>query len=124
MKTREETAPSFFQSVLNAFRSINLSVSPNLTSTGPFCPLVSEFSTHTHFTYTNDSQYSVSIGFHPQGYGKIPRRFRRWLPLRQAELVVENEKVVGFGWNNMIMVMCIRDGGGMKQSEVWFVDGT
>jgi hypothetical protein len=114
------------ESVLDAFRSIDPSLSPNSTSPDLFASWVTLLSTHVRFTYTNDSQYLISIGsIYPQGYGKNSTPFSTLDPAAMAEFVVENEKVVGFGWNN------IGDDGDVKQSgsveeisEVWFVKET
>jgi len=66
----------------------------------------------------------ISAGsIYPQGYGKNTTAFSTLGPIATAEFVVENEKVVGFGWDN------IGDDGDVKQSgsaveetsEVWFV---
>jgi hypothetical protein len=57
-------------SVLDDFRSIDPSLSPNSTSTDLFTSWVMVSRTHMRFTYTNNSQYPVSIGsVYPQGYG-------------------------------------------------------
>ena len=69
------------ESVLDAFCTIDLSLSPNLTPTDIFAAWVTVFSTHMRFMYTDDGQYSVSIGsIYPLGYtaAKITCRFRRW----------------------------------------------
>jgi len=111
------------QGVLDAFRSIDPSLTPNTNSTDLFVSWVTVFSTHVRFTYTNDSQYSISIGsIYPQGYGKNTTAFSTLAPVATAEFVVDNGKVVGFGWNN------IGDDGDVQRSrsveetsEVWFV---
>jgi hypothetical protein len=114
------TSPSC-ESVLDAFRSIDPSLS---TSTDLFASWETLLSTHLRFTYTNDSKYLISAGaIYPQGYGKNTTAFSTLRPIATAEFVVENEKVVGFGWDN------IGDDGDVKQSgsaveetsEVWFV---
>jgi len=111
------------ESVLDAFRSIDPSLS---TSTDLFASWVTLLSTHLRLTYTSDSKYLISTGsIYPQGYGKNTTAFSTLGPIATAEFVVENEKVVGFGWNN------IGDDGDVKQSgsveetsEVWFVKET
>lgn len=111
------------ESVLDAFRSIDPSLSvPNSNSTDLFASWVTPLSTNVRFTYANNSQYLVSIGsIYPQGYGKNSTPFSTLAPSATAEFVVENEKVVGFGWD------IIGDDGDVKQSgsveetsEVWF----
>ena len=99
-------------SVLDAFRSIDPSLSaPNSNSTDLFASWVTPLSTHVRFIYTNDSQYLVSIGsIYPQGYGKNSTPFSTLTPSATAEFVVENEKVVGFGWD------IIGDDGDVRQS--------
>ena len=90
------------QNVLYAFRSIDPSLSPNSTSPDLFASWITVFSTHIRFTYANDSQYSVTVGsIYPQGYGKNSSPFPTLAPFAKAEFVMENEKVVGFGWNNI-----------------------
>jgi hypothetical protein len=117
------TSPSC-KSVLDAFRSIDpSSLSPTSTSTDLFASWVTLFSTHIRFTYTNSSNYLISAGsIYPQGYGKNTTAFSTLIPVATAEFVVNNGKVVGFGWDNII------DDGGVKRSgsveetsEVWFV---
>ncbi len=108
-------------SVLDAFRSIDPSLS---TSTDLFASWVTPLSSHVRFTYTNDSQYLISIGsIYPQGYGKNSTPFSTLAPVAIAEFVVEYEKVIGFGWNTIG-----NDDGVVKQagsvqerSDVWFV---
>jgi hypothetical protein len=116
------TSPSC-KSVLDAFHSIDPSVSPKSTSADLFASWVTPFSTHIRFTYTNNSDYLISAGsIYPQGYGKNTTAFSTLVPVATAEFVVKNGKAVGFGWNNII------DDGGVKRSgsveetsEVWFV---
>lgn len=117
------TSPSC-KSVLDAFRSIDpSSLSPTSTSTDLFASWVTQFSSHIRFTHTNSSQYLISAGsIYPQGYGKNTTAFSTLVPVATAEFVVENGKVIGLGWDNII------DDGGVKRSgsveetsEVWFV---
>jgi len=109
--------------VLDAFRTIDPSLTPNSNSTDLFASWVTLLSTHIRFKHANDSQYLISTGsIYPKGYGKNTTAFSTLAPYATAEFVVENKKVVGFGWDNMV------DGGGLRQagsveetSEVWFV---
>jgi len=80
-------------------------------------------STHIRFTYTNDSQYSISAGsIYPQGYGKNSTPFSTLAPAATAEFVVENEKVVGFGLNIIGDDDGVQRAGSVEEtSEVWFV---
>jgi hypothetical protein len=114
------------ESVLDAFRSIDPSLSPNSTSTDLFASWVTLFSTHVRFTYTNDSQYLISIGsIYPQGYGKNYTPFSTLAPGAMAEFVVEDEKVVGFGWNDIGDDDDVKRNGSVeKASDVWFVKET
>ncbi len=110
------------ESVLDAFRSIDPSLSPNSTSTDLFASWVTIFSTHMRFTYTNDSQYSISIGsIYPHGYGKNSTAFSTLVPFAKAEFVVENEKVVGFGLNIIGDDGDAQSGSVEETAEVWFV---
>ena len=117
-------------SVLDAFRSIDPSLSaPNSNSTDLFASWVTLLSTHVRFTYTNESQYLISAGsIYPQGYGKNTTAFSTLAPIATAEFVVENEKVVGFGWNNIGDDNddddVKRSGSVQETSEVWFVKET
>ena len=111
------------QGVLDGFRSIDPSLSPNSTSTDLFASWVTALSTHIRFTYTNDSQYSISAGsIYPQGYGKNSTPFSTLAPAATAEFVVENEKVVGFGLNIIGDDDGVQRAGSVEEtSEVWFV---
>jgi len=116
------------ESVLDAFRSIDESLSPNSTSTDLFASWATLLTTHVRFTYTNHSKHLISAGsIYPQGYGKNTTPFSTLVPIATAEFVVEHEKVVGFGWNRI----GDDDGDGVKRagsveetSEVWFVKET
>ncbi len=116
------TSPSC-KCVLDAFRSIDPSLSPKSTSIDLFASWVTLVSTHIRFTYINNGHYSISAGsIYPQGYGKNTTAFSTLAPIATAEFVVKYGKAVGFGWNNII------DDGGVKRSgsveetsEVWFV---
>ena len=121
----QSTSPSC-KSVLDAFRSIDPSLSPNSTSTDLFASWVTLFSTHIRFTYTttnNSHYYLISAGsIYPQGYGKNTKAFSTLVPVATAEFVVENGKAVGFGWNNIIDDVGVpRPGSVEETSEVWFI---
>ena len=119
----QSTSPSC-ESVLDAFRSIDPSLS---TSTDLFASWVTLLSTHLRFTYTNDSQYLITIGsIYPQGYGRNSTPFSTLIPVAMAEFEVENEKVVGFGWNNIgLDDDDVKRAGSVEEtSDVWFVKGT
>jgi hypothetical protein len=117
------------KSVLDAFRSIDPSLSPNSTSIDLFASWAMLLSTHVRFIYTNDSNYLVSIGsIYPHGYGKNSTPFSTLAPSVMAEFVVENDQVVGFGLNgvgdddNNDDVK--RAGSVQETSEVWFIKET
>ena len=58
--------------------------------------------THIRFTYTNAGQYLINIGWiYPEGYGKNSTAFSTLGSAATAEFVVGNERVVGFGWNDI-----------------------
>jgi len=112
------------KTVLDAFRSIDPSLSPNSTSADLFASWDTIISTHIRFTHINDSQYLISAGsIYPQGYGKNTTAFSTLTPIATAEFVAKNKKSVGFGWNN------IGENGDVtlqqtrveETSEVWFV---
>ena len=116
------------ESVLGAFRSIDPSLSTNSTSTDLFASWFTLLSTHVRFTYTNDSQFLISIGsIYPQGYGKNSTPFSTLAPAAIAKFEVENKKVVGFGWydidddddDNMK-----REGSVEETSDVWYFKET
>jgi hypothetical protein len=121
----QSTSPSC-KSVLDAFRSVDPSLSPNSTSTDLFASWITLFSTHIRFTYTttnNSHYYLISAGsIYPQGYGKNTTAFSTPVPVATAEFVVENGKAVGFGWNNIIDDVGVPLPGSVEEtSEVWFV---
>jgi hypothetical protein len=111
------------ESVLDAFRSIDPSLS---SSTDLFASWVTLLSTHLRFTYANDSKYLVSAGsIYPQGYGKNTTPFSTLAPIATAEFMVENEKVVGFGWNITGDDGDVKQSGSVEEtSEVWFLKAT
>ena len=107
--------------VLAAFYAIDPSLSPNSTSADLFASWVTLLSTHVRFTYTNASQYLLSIGsIYPEGYGKNTTPFSTLAPAATVEFVVEEEKVVGFGWYG-IGDHVKRAGSVEETSDVWFV---
>lgn len=117
------TSPSC-KAVLDTFRTIDpSSLSPTSTSTDLFASWITLISTHIRFTYTNNSQYLISAGsIYPQGYGKNTTAFSTLVPVATAEFVVNNGKVVGFGWDNIIDEGGVKRSGSVEEtSEVWFV---
>jgi hypothetical protein len=109
------------KSVLDAFRAIDPSLSPNSSSTDLFASWVTQFSSHIRFTYTNCTQYLISAGsIYPHGYGKNTTAFSTLIPIATADFVADKGKVVGFGWNNIIDG--VKPSGSVEESsEVWFV---
>jgi hypothetical protein len=108
-------------SVLDAFRSIDPTLSSNSSSNDLFVSWDTVYSTHIRFTYTNDSQYLIYVGsIYAEGYGKNSTPFSTLAPGARAEFVVENESVVGFGWND-ISDGVKREGSVEETSDVWFV---
>jgi hypothetical protein len=106
------------KSVLDAFHAIDPSLSAN--SPDLFASWITLLSTHVRFT-ANDSQYLIDIGsIYPEGYGKNTTPFSTLAPGATAEFVVENENVVGFGWND-ISDGVKRAGSVEETSDVWFV---
>jgi hypothetical protein len=95
------TSPSC-GSVLDAFRAIDPSLSPNSNSTDLFASWNTPLTTHARFTYANGSEYSIYVGtIYPEGYGKNTTAFSTLVPIGTAEFVVEKETVVGFVWNDV-----------------------
>jgi hypothetical protein len=120
------TSPSC-KSVLDAFRSIDPSLSPTSTSTDLFASWATLFSTHIRFTPTttnNSLYYLISAGsIYPQGHGKNTTAFSTLGPAATAEFVVENGKAVGFGWNNILDDTGVQRPGSVEEtSEVWFAN--
>jgi hypothetical protein len=113
------------QNVLDAFRSIDSSLSPKSTSPDLLASWFTVSNTHIRFTYTDDNQYSVTVGsIYPQAYGKNLTPLSTLVSFAKAEFVMENMKVVGFGWNNINEdgdVQTERAGSVEETSEVWFV---
>ena len=113
------------KSVLDAFRSIDPSLSPSSSSVDLFATWATLLSTHVRFIYTNDSNYLISIGsIYPHGYGKNSTPFSTLGPSVMAEFVVENDKVVGFGWSDDGGDDVKQAGSVQETSEVWFVKET
>ena len=109
------------KSVLDAFYAIDPSLSANSTSADLFASWITVLSTHVRFTYTNAGQYLLSIGsIYPEGYGKNTTPFSTLAPAATVEFVVEEEKVVGFGWYG-IGDHVKRAGSVEETSDVWFV---
>ena len=109
------------KSVLAAFYAIDPSLSANSTSADLFASWITVLSTHVRFTYTNAGQYLLSIGsIYPEGYGKNTTPFSTLAPAATVEFVVEEEKVVGFGWYG-IGDHVKRAGSVEETSDVWFV---
>lgn len=76
---------------------------------------------HGYFAYTNGSSYSILIGtVYPQGYGKNSTPFAEMGTYSTAKFVVENGKVVGFGFNDT-QIWNLAHGKSVKDtSQVWF----
>jgi len=78
---------------------------------------------HGYFSYENGSSYSIDIGtIYPHGYGKNSTPFTTLgNPFTTAEFVVENGKVVGFGFDDDVSDLPVKPGGSVKEtSQVWF----
>jgi hypothetical protein len=116
------TSPSC-QSVLDDFRAVTKSISPN--STDLFSSFNTLWSSHAHFTHTNASKYLISLGtIYPEGYGKNSTPFSTLAPATTAQFVVENGKVVGFGFNDSDTSDLTHGGSVEETSQVWFVKET
>jgi hypothetical protein len=113
------TSPSC-QSVLDDFRAVNKSIS--LNSTDLFASFNTLWSKHAHFTHTNASKYLISLGtIYPEGYGKNSTPFSTLAPATTAQFVVENGKIVGFGFNDSDTSDLTHGGSVEETSQVWFV---
>ena len=109
------------QNVLDAFRSIDKSLSSN--STDLFVSWITTFSSHVRFTHTTDTQYIISGGtIYPEGYGKNSTPFSTLEPAGLATFVVEKGSVVGFGVSGISGVE--RLGPVEEVSDIWFVRRT
>ena len=113
-----QSSSSSCQSVLNDFRSVDKSISPN--STDLFVSWNGVFATHIRFSPANGSWYLISVGtIYPEGYGKNSTPFSTVAPAATAEFVVVDETIVGFGVFNVSGVE--HKGPVEKASDVWFV---
>jgi hypothetical protein len=113
------TSPSC-QSVLDDFRTVNKSISPD--STDLFASFVTLWSTHAQLTHTNASEYLVSLGtIYPEGYGKNSTPFSTLVPVTTAQFMVENGKIVGFGFNDSDASDLTHGGSVEETSQVWYV---
>jgi hypothetical protein len=108
------------RSVLDDFRAVNKSISPN--STDLFASFNTMWSTHVHFSHTNASKYLISLGtIYPEGYGKNSTPFSTLAPATTAQFVVESGKIVGFGFNDSDTSDLTHGGSVEETSQVWFV---
>ena len=107
------------ESVLDDFRAVNKSLSP----TDLFASWDSPYITHAQLTYTNaPGQYLISLGtIYPEGYGKNSTPFSTLAPATIAQFEVENESVVGFGFNDTDESDLTHAGSVEETSQVWFV---
>jgi hypothetical protein len=114
------TSPSC-ESVLDDFRAVNKSLSPN--STDLFASWRRVWATHIQFTHTSASQYLVSLGsIYPEGYGKNSTPFSTIVPVTIGRFVVEDERVVGFGFNETADSDVTHSSQSVEEtSQVWFV---
>jgi hypothetical protein len=114
------TSPSC-ESVLDDFRAVNKSLSPS--STDLFAHWRTVWTTHVQFTYTNASHYLISTGtIYPEGYGRNSTPFSTLSPFTTAQFVVENERVVGFGFNETGDSDVTLGGQSVEETfQVWFV---
>jgi hypothetical protein len=106
--------------VLDDFRAVNESISPN--SYDLFASFNTVWSKHAHFTHTNASNYLMSLGtIYPEGYGKNSTAFSTLAPATTAQFVVENGRIVGFGFNDSDISDLTHGGSVEETSQVWFV---
>ena len=109
------------RSVLDDFRSVNGSISPN--STDLFASFNTLWSKHAHLTHTNASKYLISLGtIYPEGYGKNSTPFSTLAPATTVQFVLENGKIVGFGFNDSDTSGLTHGGSVEETSQVWFVN--
>ena len=112
------SSSSSCESVLDDFRAVNKSLSP----TDLFVSWSSPWIAHGQFTYTNGTQYVISLGtIYPEGYGKNSTPFSTLAPTTVAQFVVENESVIGFGFNDSAVSDLTQGGSVEETSQVWFV---
>ncbi|KAI0252711.1 hypothetical protein BJV78DRAFT_1200491, partial [Lactifluus subvellereus] len=113
-----QSSSSSCQSVLDDFRSVDKSLSPN--STDLFASWDGVFARHIRFTPTNGRSYSISVGtIYPEGYGRNSTPFSTVDLAVTAEFVVVNKTVVGFG---VFGISGIEHAGPVEEaSDIWFV---
>ncbi len=108
------------RSVLDDFRAVNTSIPSN--SNDLFASFNTVWSKHAHFTHTNASNYLMSLGtIYPEGYGKNSTPFSTLAPATTAQFVVDNGKIVGFGFNDSDISDLTHGGSVEETSQVWFV---
>jgi hypothetical protein len=114
------TSPSC-ESVLDDFRAINKPLSLNTTDL--YVSWRTMWATHAHFIHTNADQYLLSIGsIYPEGYGRNSTPFSTLAPATIIQFVVENGRVVGFGFNETADSDVTYSGQSVEDtSQVWFV---
>ena len=106
------------QSILDAFRSVDKSLSAN--STDLFVSWKTTWSSYLRFTHTTGSQYTVYSGLiYPEGYGRNSTPFLTQSTIGLATFVMKNKSVVGFGITGISGVN--RSGPVEEASDVWFV---
>ena len=107
------------QSVLDDFRAVNNSTSPN--STDLFASFNTLYSKHLQFTHINASEYVISLGtIYPEGFGKNSTPFSTLAPATIGQFAVENGNVVGFGFNDSVTSDLTHIGSAEETSQVWF----
>jgi hypothetical protein len=115
----DSSSPSC-RNVLDDFRAVNESISPN--STDLFASFDTLWSKHAHFTHTNASEYLISLGtIYPEGYGKNSTPFSTLAPATAVQFVVGNGKIVGFGFNDSDTSDLTYGVSVEETSQVWFV---
>jgi hypothetical protein len=114
------TSPSC-ESVLDDFHALDNSLSPNTIDLFAYWRTV--LTTHVQFTHTMASQYLISTGtIYPEGYGKNFTAFSTLAPATIAQFFVENERVVGFGFNETTDSDVPHSSQSVEEtSQVWFV---
>ena len=107
------------RSVLDDFRAINKSTSPD--STDLFASFNTVWSKHAHLAHINASKYLISLGMiYPEGYGKNSTPFSTLAPATIVQFAVESGKVVGFGFNDSDTSDLAHGGSVEETSQVWF----
>jgi len=110
------------QSVLDAFRSIDPSLSPNSTHL-IFSPLGLPYLALTSASHTQTTANTrFLLGRSTQKVrAKIPRRFRHWPPLRQQICNRKMRRLLGLaGIISMMMVMCSLSGQDLWRRHLMF----